>query len=181
MRFSFEASGRDFSGVCATVRALVSQRLLIAFAPAQSMYSGLTRKRVRYRSVPAGTASCHIGRSYNAVDLVRDALPSLRSQIFPSLLERVCFLSDRRMQIIWWARLSDGNQRAQPVVEWPPASSGVETGCHMDWADYLRDKAAKYRQLAKAAEDLSIKQELLDLAAVCEEAADNIEDGMPGG
>jgi hypothetical protein len=51
----------------------------------------------------------------------------------------------------------------------------------MDWADYLRDEAAKYRQLAKAAEDLSIKQELLDLAAVCEEAADNTEDRMPGG
>jgi hypothetical protein len=34
----------------------------------------------------------------------------------------------------------------------------------MDWADYLRDEAAKYRQLAEAAEDLSIKQELLDLA-----------------
>ena len=39
----------------------------------------------------------------------------------------------------------------------------------MDWADYLRDEAAKYRQLAEAAEDLSIKQELPDLAAVCEE------------
>jgi hypothetical protein len=36
-------------------------------------------------------------------------------------------------------------------------------------------------KLAEAAEDLSIKQELLDLAAVCEEAADNIEDRMPGG
>jgi hypothetical protein len=32
----------------------------------------------------------------------------------------------------------------------------------MDCVDYLRDEAAKYRQLAKAAEDLSIKQELLD-------------------
>ena len=63
----------------------------------------------------------------------------------------------------------------------PAASPGVETGCHMDWADYLRDEAAKYRQLAKTAEDRSIKQELLDLAAVCEEAADNIEDRMPGG
>ena len=51
----------------------------------------------------------------------------------------------------------------------------------MDWGDYLRDEAAKYRQLAEAAEELSIKQELLDLAAVCEEAADNIEDCMPGG
>jgi hypothetical protein len=49
----------------------------------------------------------------------------------------------------------------------------------MDWADYLRDEAAKYRQ--ETAEDLSIKQELLDLAAVCEGAADNIEDRMPGG
>ena len=58
---------------------------------------------------------------------------------------------------------------------------GCRTGCHTDWADYLRDQAAKYRQLAEAAEDLSIKQELLDLAAVCEEAAENIEDRMPGG
>jgi hypothetical protein len=82
------------------------------------------------------------------------------------------FLSDRRVEIIWWA---------QPIVEWPPAFSSVETGCRMDWVDYLRDEAAKYRQLAKAAEDLSIKQELLDLAAVCEEAGDNIEDRMPGG
>jgi hypothetical protein len=81
------------------------------------------------------------------------------------------------MQIIWWAGLSDGNERAQPVVEWPP----LESGCRMDWADYLRDEAAKFRQLAEAAEDLSIKQEFLDLAAVCEEAADNIEDRMPGG
>jgi hypothetical protein len=51
----------------------------------------------------------------------------------------------------------------------------------MDWADYLRDEAAKYRQLAATAENQSLKQELLDLAAVCEEAANNIEDRMPGG
>ncbi len=51
----------------------------------------------------------------------------------------------------------------------------------MDWADYLRDEATKYRQLAERAEDPSVKQELLDLAAVCEEAANNIEDRMPGG
>jgi hypothetical protein len=50
----------------------------------------------------------------------------------------------------------------------------------MDWADYLPDQAAKYRQLAETAEDLSVKQELLDLAAICEEAANNIEDRMPG-
>jgi hypothetical protein len=45
----------------------------------------------------------------------------------------------------------------------------------------MRSCEGKYRQLAEAAEDLSIKQELLDLAAVCEEAADHIEDRMPGG
>ena len=38
----------------------------------------------------------------------------------------------------------------------------------MDWGDYLRDEAAKYRQLAETAEDPLVKQELLDLAAVCE-------------
>ena len=51
----------------------------------------------------------------------------------------------------------------------------------MDWTDYLRDQATKYRQLAETAEDLSVKEELLDLAAICEEAANNIEDRMPGG
>src|SRR5262249_28521609 len=46
----------------------------------------------------------------------------------------------------------------------------------MDWADYPRDQSAKYRQLAETAEDLSVKEELLDLAAICEETANNIED-----
>jgi hypothetical protein len=77
-------------------------------------------------------------------------------------------------------RFSDGNQRAA-CRRMVARVFGCRTGCHMDWADYLRDEAAKYRQLAEAAEDLSIKQELLDLAAVCEEAADNFEDRMPGG
>jgi hypothetical protein len=44
---------------------------------------------------------------------------------------------------------------------------GCRTGCDINWADYLRDEAAKYRQLAEASEDLSIKQELLELVAVC--------------
>jgi hypothetical protein len=52
----------------------------------------------------------------------------------------------------------------------------------MDWADYLRDEAVKYRHLAETAEeDPSLKEELFVLAAVCEEAANNIEDRMPGG
>ena len=51
----------------------------------------------------------------------------------------------------------------------------------MDWGDYVRDEAAKYRQLAETAEDPLVKQELLDLAAVCEEVANNIEDHLTGG
>jgi hypothetical protein len=51
----------------------------------------------------------------------------------------------------------------------------------MDWSDYLRDEAAKYRRLAETAENSLLKQEFLDLAAVCEEVADNIEDRRTGG
>ena len=51
----------------------------------------------------------------------------------------------------------------------------------MDWDDYFRQQAATYRQLAEKTEDTLIKQELLDLAAVCEEVANNIEDRRPCG
>jgi hypothetical protein len=51
----------------------------------------------------------------------------------------------------------------------------------MDWDDYLRQEAAMYRQLAEKTEDVFGKQELLDLAAVCEEVADNIEDRLTSG
>jgi hypothetical protein len=39
----------------------------------------------------------------------------------------------------------------------------------MDWDDYFRHEAAMYRQLAEKAENVFGKEELLDLAAVCEE------------
>jgi hypothetical protein len=45
----------------------------------------------------------------------------------------------------------------------------------MDWDDYFRQQAAMYMQLAEKTEDAFIKQELLDLAAVCEEVANNLE------
>jgi hypothetical protein len=61
------------------------------------------------------------------------------------------------------------------------ANGLCDRGANMDWADYLRDEAVKYRQLAETAEDPALKQELFDLAAVCEEVANNIEDRMPGG
>jgi hypothetical protein len=51
----------------------------------------------------------------------------------------------------------------------------------MDWDDYFRQQAVTYRQLADKTEDTFIKQELLDLAAVCEEVANNIEDRRPSG
>jgi hypothetical protein len=47
MRFSFEASGRGFFGVRATVLTLDSQWLLTAFTLAQLIYSDLKRTRVK--------------------------------------------------------------------------------------------------------------------------------------
>jgi hypothetical protein len=51
----------------------------------------------------------------------------------------------------------------------------------MDWDDFLRHEAAMYRQLAEKAENVLSKQELFDLAAVCEEVANTIEDRLTGG
>jgi hypothetical protein len=43
------------------------------------------------------------------------------------------------------------------------------------YVNYLREQAAKYRQLAEKAKDSFIKLELLDLAVICEQVADNVE------
>ena len=51
----------------------------------------------------------------------------------------------------------------------------------MDWDDYLREEARKYRKLAEQADDPLIKQELLELAEICDKVADNIEDRMTAG
>lgn len=51
----------------------------------------------------------------------------------------------------------------------------------MDWPDYLRDQAAMYRKLAEQADDPVVKNEMLELASVCEEVASNIEDHLTGG
>jgi hypothetical protein len=51
----------------------------------------------------------------------------------------------------------------------------------MDWPDYLRDQAAKYRQLAEQTDDPLTENEMLELASVCEEVANNIEDNLTGG
>ena len=51
----------------------------------------------------------------------------------------------------------------------------------MDWDDYFRDEAAVYRQVAEKTANVFGKQERLDLAVVCEEVADSIEDRLTGG
>ena len=51
----------------------------------------------------------------------------------------------------------------------------------MDWDDFLRHEAVIYRQLAEKTENVFGKHELLDLAAVCEEVANTIEDRLTGG
>jgi hypothetical protein len=53
--------------------------------------------------------------------------------------------------------------------------------CGMDWADYLRDQATMYRQLAEQTDDPAVKNEMLELASVCEEVANNMEDHLTGG
>ena len=51
----------------------------------------------------------------------------------------------------------------------------------MDWPDYLRDQSAMYRRLAEQADDPVVKTEMLELASVCEEVANDIEDHLTGG
>ena len=48
-------------------------------------------------------------------------------------------------------------------------------------SDYIREQAAKYRELAEKAEDPFEKQELLELAEICEEVADKIDDRRASG
>jgi hypothetical protein len=48
-------------------------------------------------------------------------------------------------------------------------------------SDYYREQAAKYRDLAEKARDEVTKQELLELATVCEEVADKIDDCRASG
>jgi dihydroneopterin aldolase len=51
----------------------------------------------------------------------------------------------------------------------------------MDYDDYLREQAIKYRQVAEAVEESLARAEFLELAAICEEIANNIEDRMTAG
>jgi len=48
-------------------------------------------------------------------------------------------------------------------------------------SDYYREQAHYYRLLAASAENDSTKREFLELAAACEETADNIDDHRASG
>ena len=48
-------------------------------------------------------------------------------------------------------------------------------------SDYYREQAAHYRELADQAKDAAAKQEFLELAAACEEAADKMDDCRASG
>ena len=48
-------------------------------------------------------------------------------------------------------------------------------------SDYLRDQATKYWELAAQADDPVAKQELCELARVCEEVADDMDDRRVSG
>ena len=51
----------------------------------------------------------------------------------------------------------------------------------MEYDDYLRIQAEQYRQLAQEAQDVEMRLELLELAAACEEVANNFEDRLTAG
>ena len=51
----------------------------------------------------------------------------------------------------------------------------------MDDAAYCRQQATKFRDRAETTKDPELYEELLELAAVCDEVATTIEDGATGG
>jgi hypothetical protein len=50
-----------------------------------------------------------------------------------------------------------------------------------EYSDYLRDEAAKYRELAAKDEDIYTKREFLELASICEEVANDMDDRRVSG
>ena len=48
-------------------------------------------------------------------------------------------------------------------------------------SDYYREQAARYRELAEAALDPAARQEFLELAVACEDAADKMDDCRASG
>jgi hypothetical protein len=51
----------------------------------------------------------------------------------------------------------------------------------MEYVAYLRDQAEKFRELADAAKDREIAQEMRELASICDQVANDIEERVPSG
>jgi len=66
-------------------------------------------------------------------------------------------------------------------MAWTAAGRGTLRVRRMDLDDYLRDEAVKYRRLAAETVNELVKRELLELADVCEDVANKIEDRMTAG
>ena len=64
------------------------------------------------------------------------------------------------------------------ALSFSPLLNGL---CGMERADYLRDQATMYRQQAEQTDDPAVQNEMLELASVCEEVANNMEDHLTGG
>ena len=50
-----------------------------------------------------------------------------------------------------------------------------------EYSDYLRDQAIKYRELAETDKDFLAVTEFLELADICEEVANNMDDRRVSG
>jgi hypothetical protein len=96
---------------------------------------------------------------------LRDRLPSSTARPYQSLQPRAHTGESAR-----------SIKRSDMIRSWPH-----EARRKMDWDEYFRQQAAMYRKLSETTEDAFINQELLDLAAVCEEVANNIEDRQTSG
>ena len=51
----------------------------------------------------------------------------------------------------------------------------------MEYAAYMREQAAKYRELAEQLDDPAVHDELLELAETCEQVACRVEDRAAAG
>ena len=62
-----------------------------------------------------------------------------------------------------------------------PGRPAAEDTTLDQYVAYLREQAAKYRELAQTIADPEGRRELLDLATTCDQVANNIEDRTAGG
>ena len=100
------------------------------------------------------------------------------------------------LSVLWWylawrsplqnfGKLEARNRLLHSTSAWfslravessPPGQEG-----RMEYAAYLRELAAQYRELAEKRRNSPTQRELLDLADTCEEVACQIEDRSPAG